>query len=91
MVGLERPIGRRFGFMERSEEELIAQHIGHDEELRRHVEDHKNFEKTLEELNSKVYLTPEEEIEKKNLQKMKLIGKEKLYAILLKYRSHQDS
>ncbi len=72
--------------MEKNEKDLIARYIGQDEELKRYVEEHNKFEEILEDMNSKVYLTPDEEIEKKTLQKKKLIGKEKIYEILTKYK-----
>ena len=50
------------------------------------MEQHAKYEEILEDLNSKVYLTPDEEIEKKTLQKKKLIGKEKIYQIISKYK-----
>ena len=77
--------------MEKSDELLIQKYIGRDEELRAYVEAHSGYEKALEALNKKVYLTPEEEIEKKILQKKKLRGKEKIYQILLKYRAAPGS
>jgi N-dimethylarginine dimethylaminohydrolase len=72
--------------MEKNEKDLIAQYIDQDEELRKYVEQHAKFEEILEDLNSKVYLTQDEEIEKKTLQKKKLLGKEKIYEILSKYK-----
>lgn len=72
--------------MEKNEKNLIAQYIDQDDELRKYVEEHRRFKEILEDMNKKVYLTPEEEIEKKTLQKKKLIGKEKIYEILSKYR-----
>ena len=73
--------------MEKNEKDLIAQYIDQDEELKKYVKEHTKFKEILKDLNSKVYLTPDEEIEKKNLQKKKLIGKEKIYGILSKYRN----
>ncbi len=73
--------------MEKSDERLIAQHIAVDGELRKHVEEHARYEKILEEFNRRVYLTPEEEIERKKIQKMKLLGKDKIQSILAKYRA----
>lgn len=72
--------------MERAEEELIAKHIGQDEELRECVEDHRKLEAALEDFNRRIYITPEEELEKKKIQKMKLLGKDKIFKILAKYR-----
>jgi hypothetical protein len=34
-----------------------------------------------------LYLTPEEEVQKKKIQKLKLAGRDRIEAILAKYRS----
>jgi len=44
---------------------LIARYVDRDEELRRYVEEHRRYEETLEAFNKRVYLTPDEELEKK--------------------------
>ncbi|MBU1151053.1 MAG: DUF465 domain-containing protein [Proteobacteria bacterium] len=72
--------------MEKREEALIAHHIHEDGELRRYVEEHRQYEETLAEFNTRIHLTSEEEVRKKILQKKKLLGKEMIYAILEKYR-----
>ncbi|MDD5712096.1 MAG: DUF465 domain-containing protein [Smithellaceae bacterium] len=72
--------------MERADELLIEQHISHDDELRKAVEEHRVLEGKIAEYNSRIYLTPEEELEKKTLQKRKLLGKEKIFLLLAKYR-----
>lgn len=72
--------------MDESEELLIKKYIGQDEELSKYVKDHERIESDIEEYNRRIYLTPEEELEKKNLQKKKLLGKEKIFKILTKYR-----
>jgi uncharacterized protein YdcH (DUF465 family) len=72
--------------MEKSDEDLIARYVDQDDELKKHVENHKRFEDVLEDFNRRVYLTPEEEIEKKKIQKMKLHGKDRIHRILSKYR-----
>lgn len=71
--------------MERTEEELIAKHINNDEELRKHVEDHRSLEAALEDFNKRIHLTPQEVIERKGLQKRKLIVKDEIFKILSKY------
>lgn len=73
--------------MEKKEERLIERYMDHDDELRRYVEEHRRYEAAIAEMNSKVYLTPQEEVEKKNLQKKKLAGKERIFEILSKYRN----
>jgi hypothetical protein len=72
--------------MEKPEELLIAKYIHHDDELRKSVEEHRNFESALENFNKRLYLTPQEEMEKKKLQKLKLLSKDKIFQILTKYR-----
>ncbi|GBD25003.1 hypothetical protein HRbin30_00317 [bacterium HR30] len=72
--------------MERKDEELIQQLIGQDEELRRYYEEHLELERQLAELNRRLYLTPQQELEKKRLQKLKLAGKDKIMEILARYR-----
>lgn len=72
--------------MEKEDELLISKHIKTDDELRKYVEDHKRLESELESFNKRVYLTPEEEMEKKKLQKRKLLGKDRIHEILSKYR-----
>lgn len=75
--------------MEEAIEILIRKYMHQDEELRKYVEDHQRIEAELEQYNRRIYLTAEEEIERKNLQKKKLRGKEQIYKILEKYRREQ--
>lgn len=72
--------------MEKRDEDLIARFVHQDDELKKYVEDHRRFEHLLEDFNRRVYLTPEEEMEKKKIQKMKLQGRDRIYQILSKYR-----
>jgi uncharacterized protein YdcH (DUF465 family) len=73
--------------MEKKDLELIQKYINVDPELKRYVEEHEEFEKKLEEMNRRIYLTPEEEVERKRIQKLKLAGRDRIEAILAKYRS----
>jgi len=72
--------------MEPREEQMIASFVDQDPELRRYYEEHLELEKRLGDLNNRVYLSPEEEVEKKRLQKQKLIGKDKIMEILGRYK-----
>jgi len=72
--------------MERTDEMLIERYIQLDGELKQYVEAHRKLETALEDFNKRIYLTPQEEIEKKKLQKLKLVSKDRIYAILAKYR-----
>ena len=72
--------------MEKRDKLLIEKHITHDGELKKFVEEHVLFEKQLDELNEKVYLTPDEEMRQKELKKLKLAGRDRIEEILKKYR-----
>ncbi|UCG22332.1 MAG: DUF465 domain-containing protein [Deltaproteobacteria bacterium] len=72
--------------MEKWDEELIARLLPHNEELRRHIEEHRRYEEQLEKFNQRPYLTNEEEVEKKRIQKLKLAGRDMIEAILAKHR-----
>lgn len=72
--------------MERREEEFIISLLDKDPELRKYYEEHQELEKKLLGYQHKVHLTPLEEVEKKRLQKLKLVGKDKIMEILGRYR-----
>lgn len=72
--------------MEKRDEEIIARALPIDEELRKYVEEHRRYEEILEEMNKRPYLTTEETMERKRIQKLKLAGKDMIEAILAKYR-----
>jgi uncharacterized protein YdcH (DUF465 family) len=72
--------------MEKKDEELIQSLLPHDPELKQFYEEHVTLERQLSELNRKLYLTPEQELEKKQLQKRKLHGKDRIMEILDKHR-----
>ena len=77
--------------MEKKDEELIQTLIPHDPELKQHYEEHLLLETQLAELNRKVYLTPEQDLEKKQLQKRKLAGKDRIMQILEKHRADRGA
>jgi uncharacterized protein YdcH (DUF465 family) len=72
--------------MEKHEEELIRSLIHQDDELKRYYEEHLELERQLETLQHKHFLTPEEDLEKKRIQKVKLAGKDRIMEILGRYR-----
>ena len=49
-------------------------------------EEHLLFEKQLQELDERTYLTPEEDLERKKIQKLKLAGKDEMEIILREFR-----
>lgn len=72
--------------MDRGEIRLIEEVMHQDEELKGHVCEHRKLEEVLEEFNRRRYLTPEEQADRKNLQKRKLREKEKIIRIPDKYQ-----
>ena len=72
--------------MEAREEQTIVSLLDQDPELRKHYEEHQELEKKLSAFQHKHHLSPEEEIEMKRIQKLKLLGKDKIMEILGKYR-----
>ncbi|HLK11053.1 MAG TPA: DUF465 domain-containing protein [Candidatus Binatia bacterium] len=73
--------------MEKKDEELIRSLFDREPELRRYYDEHVDLERRLGGFQQKHYLTPDEEIEKKRLQKLKLAGKDKIMEILSRYRT----
>ena len=72
--------------MEKKDEELIQSLLLHDAELKQYYDEHLVLERQLSEFNRRLYLTPEQELEKKHLQKRKLHGKDRIMQILDKHR-----
>ena len=72
--------------MEMREEQVIASLLDKDPELKRYYEEHQELEKKLSEFQHKQHLSPNEELEKKRLQKLKLMGKDRIMEILGKHR-----
>jgi uncharacterized protein len=73
--------------MEKRDEELIDRLIPENEELGKLVKEHKEFESQLEELKKRLYLSDEENREKRRLQKVKLAGRDRIEQILRDYRA----
>ena len=73
--------------MERREEELIQQLLAHDNELKALYLEHQELKHKLEAFRNKLYLTPEQELEKKRIQKLKLASKDRLMEVLNRHRA----
>lgn len=72
--------------MEDRDLELIQKYQETDDSLSQLYQEHLDFEEQLERLNSKGYLSPIEEVERKTIQKKKLMGRDQIEEILRKYR-----
>jgi uncharacterized protein YdcH (DUF465 family) len=75
--------------MEKRDKRLIADLIKGNKTLRDYVEQHNEYERQLEEYNKIVYLTPEESMERKRIQKLKLAGRDEIDRILAEHRRRQ--
>jgi uncharacterized protein len=54
-------------------------------------EEHKNLKQALAEIDKKVYLNPDEEMERKRLQKLKLSKKDRMAELIWEYKkSHSN-
>lgn len=73
--------------MEKRDEELILSLIDRDAELRKHYDEHREFERQLDVFNGRGHLSADEEMERKRLQKLKLAGKDRIMEILQRHRS----
>ena len=68
--------------MGQSPDDKMAALIASDPEFKALVEEHRLLDEKLKELDRKVYLLPDEEVERKRLQKLKLARKDKIARIL---------
>jgi uncharacterized protein YdcH (DUF465 family) len=57
------------------------------ESFRHEMDAHQRYEKLLEEFNRRPHLTPDEEVERKKIQKLKLAGKDRMARMIHAYRS----
>ena len=69
------------------EQSLVQQLCEQNPRFRKLHEEHVLFEKKLTELDERIYLTPEEEVERKKIQKLKLAGKDEMESILRECQS----
>ena len=72
--------------MENTDQQLIEELIQTNEELAGLWREHLEFEEKLDDMNRRIYLTPEEQIERKAIQKLKLAGRDRIEVILSEYR-----
>ena len=72
--------------MDEKEMQLIHQLREENPRYRKLYQEHVLWEKELARLDGKRFLTPEEEYERKNIQKLKLAGKDEMESIRRNYR-----
>lgn len=74
--------------MEKKDVDLIQALLDREPDLRRYYDEHVDLERQLERYQHKGHLSPDEEVERKRLQKLKLAGKDRIMEILSRHRSH---
>ena len=77
--------------MESRDLELIKKYSATDEVLSHLYEEHLDFEKELEMLETKQFLSVAEETTLRELKKKKLLGRDQIEGILRKYRATKQS
>ncbi|HPW68217.1 MAG: DUF465 domain-containing protein [Deltaproteobacteria bacterium] len=77
--------------MEETELQMIRRLIPKNKELKKLWDEHLDYEEKLEQINKRRYLSTEEEIRRKEIQKLKLRGKDRIEEILRSYREKVDS
>ncbi len=69
-----------------SEDVLVERLRIEDPEFKKWEEEHHNLESSLANIDSHVYLSPAEEIERKRIQKLKLAAKDKMMEMVRRYK-----
>ena len=72
--------------MEQKDQTLIEKLCEENPRFRKLYEEHIILEKQLREFDGRVYLSPEDEMDRHRVQKLKLAGKDEMETILRKYR-----
>jgi len=71
------------------EQEIVESLKKENAEFVKLMEEHHNIEGVLAEIDKKMYLTPEEEVERKKLQKQKLMKKDRMAELIRDFRKGQ--
>ena len=69
-----------------TDEEITNILTQENEEFKAFFEEHSSLKAKLAEIKEKVHLTPEEELEKKDMQKLKLAKKDKMAEMVREYK-----
>lgn len=72
-----------------NDEKIVEVLKTENDDFRKLYSEHRHLDELLNDFNAKHYLSPEEEIEKKRLQKEKLYKKDKIASFIRDYRAHQ--
>ena len=69
---------------------MVEELLNVNEEFKKLWEEHTKLNQKVDEMSTKPYLTPEEEVELKKLKLVKLKGKEKLVSMLDDYKKSKN-
>lgn len=69
------------------EQEIIEVLKKDNEEFKNLSQEHQELDSLLVEMDKRVYLSPEEEVERKKIQKQKLLKKDRMAEIIRDYKS----
>jgi uncharacterized protein YdcH (DUF465 family) len=73
------------------EHEIVEFLKKENEEFRRLSEEHRNLDALLVEIDDRKYLTPEEEVERKKIQKQKLLKKDRMAELVREYKKSRST
>jgi hypothetical protein len=68
------------------EQEIAEILLKENEEYKKLGDEHKSLKEALAEIDRKVYLTSEEEVERKRIQKLKLVKKDRMAELIREYK-----
>jgi uncharacterized protein YdcH (DUF465 family) len=68
------------------EQEIVDQLKKENDEFKKLSEEHRNLDGLLAEIDNKRYLSPEEEVERKRIQKLKLLRKDRMAELIREYK-----
>lgn len=70
------------------DEALFKKLLEENEEFKKLYNEHLELEEKIAQIDKKHFLTPEEEAERKRLQKIKLAGKDRMFQIIKNYQNN---
>lgn len=73
------------------EAELRDQLLKENAEYRRLAAEHQSYDNQLEGLNSKHFLSQEEQLQERTLKKKKLMLKDRMYSMVQQYRKQKEA
>ncbi|MEW6418516.1 MAG: DUF465 domain-containing protein [Nitrospirota bacterium] len=74
------------------EQQIVELLKKENDEFKRLSEEHRSLDTLLAEIDNKRYLTPEEEVERKKIQKQKLLKKDRMAELIREYKkSHSKN